>query len=702
MICSWYNKQYHQNISKGDDFLTKFYDQFNYIILKEESKAPAINWRPFQNKRFPYEAFVQSHQGNWAIVCGVTSGVMVLDIDSKDALKQLKGLGFDLLNYKTPIVRTGKGYHIYFKYDAGFKINNKVGILKNVDFRTQGGYVLAPPSIHPERKTPYQWLKSPDEYPVMDMPTELKAMLSGDKSDDTPKESDNKLNLSQFLGKSKGERDVSLTKAAGYCYGHPYNMTYEEGLDLLHIINSSFTPPLPDKDVVKVAQSIFNKDKQRKEKPQFLSDKGKPIVSNIVDYLLSKYHFIVARGDGNSAGTETLLVYNDGRYTLNVDSFLGNWLFHNAGADNNTDYLHKRVKRNIITAHAHSDTVLLSDILTREKNRLNLVNGVLDLNNMELLEHSPKYIFLSRMPVKYDPEAQCPVWEKFLRTTLPTKYIKTLQEFIGYCLIPDTRFQKALLLYGKGANGKSIVVNTILSLFGEDYSSSIPLDRISRNQFATSQLIGKLVNASSETVSYSGAELDMFKAIVAGDAITVEQKYEPSKMVKLASRLIFASNHMIRSGDDTDGNYRRWIIIPFEKQFKGENADLFLQDKINKELTGVLNWAIVGLKRLYKNGRFTDDSKEMVERMKRYNDSVIRFVYENFDITGESKHRYTARQLYEMYKHWADMENVKAVAGQTFYSRLKDSNIKGLKRITPGNVKTYCGLKIKENNELPM
>lgn len=697
------------NYTKGVIYLSEIYPKYNYILLKKESKAPAVHWQPFQDKRFPYESFIGVHDGNWAIVCGTTSGIMVIDVDSTEALRHLKELGFDLLNYDTPIVKTGRGFHFYFKYDAGFSMNNKVGVLKNVDFKTQGGYVLAPPSVHPERKTPYKWLKSPFDYDAMDMPSDLKTLLSGgeSKAETKSSKSGDTLNLTQFIGKSKGERDVSLTRAAGYLYGHPYNMDYKSGLDLLHVINNSFSPPLPDKDVVKVAQSIFNKDKQRKEKPQFTTKKGNPIMENIVWYLAKNLKYIVTKNTAQGRNSNAnLLIYNDklGYYTADAMSFLGYWLYKHVGekAASKQHYIND-LFTGLVNAVPPYKRFDLEKIQTHEQGRINCHNGVVDLETLELQPHSAKYLFLGKLPVEYDPEADCPVWKEFLNTTLEDKHIPTLQEFIGYCLIPDTRFQKALMLYGTGANGKSIVINTINALFGREYTSHVSLSTLQSNRFAAYELIGKLVNTSSETANYTGKELDMFKAIVSGDDVFVESKGVAGSSTKLFARLIFASNTLLRSGDKSDGNYRRWIIIPFTKQFKGEDADLFLQDKINKELPGILNWAIEGLKRLYKQGKFSYVDMDMVEAMLAENDTVVAHAIGCLKVTGNDKDRETLQNVYNNYI-WYNVEErnkeKKYLAGKNNYVKRLMELYPEIKKVRQSEGMVLKGVKIFNKTEL--
>ena len=154
---------------------------YNVIPLKKGDKAPAIKWEKFKSERATDEQILRwqehSPDANIGVVTGIISGIFVLDLDSEEALIEAEHRGLP----QTPRVRTGKGQHIYFRYPPGATVNNRTGILPKTDIRGEGGYVVAPPSVHPNG-TVYEWITSPDGCPLADAPEWLmKLLLEGAK-----------------------------------------------------------------------------------------------------------------------------------------------------------------------------------------------------------------------------------------------------------------------------------------------------------------------------------------------------------------------------------------------------------------------------------------------------------------------------------------------------------------------------------------
>jgi len=124
---------------------------FSVIPIHAKEKKPLIAWEPYQTKRASEETLTQWFSSwpdaNIAIVTGAVSGIVVVDCDDKAAARELKKMIPDL----TPIPRskTGHGWHFFFKH-PGENIVNRVNVLPKMDIRGDGGYVVAPPSIHPE------------------------------------------------------------------------------------------------------------------------------------------------------------------------------------------------------------------------------------------------------------------------------------------------------------------------------------------------------------------------------------------------------------------------------------------------------------------------------------------------------------------------------------------------------------------------
>jgi putative DNA primase/helicase len=264
--------------------------------------------------------------------------------------------------------------------------------------------------------------------------------------------------------------------------------------------------------------------------------------------------------------------------------------------------------------------------------------------------------------VVYKPEADCPIFKQYLRTTLEKEIIPLIPEIIGYCLIPDTSFEKAIVLLGEGANGKSVFLNTLTALLGENNVSNSELQMLINNRFRAAELLGKLANISADIGNQRLENTERFKKLITGDRMTVEQKHKDPFEFNNYARLLFSTNELPGSRDRTYAFYRRWLIIPFTRTFKGEDADKNLTQKLVKELSGIFNLGLQGLKRLKKNNKFTEP-QQVIEAKKKYkmqNDSVTAFINEKIE---ESKDNYIIKKhLYNEYKKWCDEQGLKPVS----------------------------------------
>ncbi len=131
---------------------------FSIIPLKPRDKKPAIEtWKIFQTHKPTDDNlkkwFGNGSKNNIGIVTGAISGICVLDFDTPEAYELAKKIGLP----DTPTVKTGKGYHYYFKYREGIRNFQKRDDLPGIDLRGDGGYVVAPPSIHPSGEK-YEWM----------------------------------------------------------------------------------------------------------------------------------------------------------------------------------------------------------------------------------------------------------------------------------------------------------------------------------------------------------------------------------------------------------------------------------------------------------------------------------------------------------------------------------------------------------------
>lgn len=238
---------------------------------------------------------------------------------------------------------------------------------------------------------------------------------------------------------------------------------------------------------------------------------------------------------------------------------------------------------------------------------LGVSNGVLNLTNGKLRPGSPKDRITFQAGASYDPNATCPTWLTFLKTTfLDDDLINFVQRAVGYCLTGATTEQCLFLCYGTGANGKSTFLSALHSLLG-DYSYNLPFSAFEQNARSSisndiAALPGRrfvIANETNESVRLNEARI---KALTGGDVITCRKLYAENFEFKPVCKPWLAFNHKPFVRDDSHGFWRRVRLIPFTQTFDISSADPTLQNKLQGEIYGILNWALDGCRLWQKVG----------------------------------------------------------------------------------------------------
>lgn len=249
-------------------------------------------------------------------------------------------------------------------------------------------------------------------------------------------------------------------------------------------------------------------------------------------------------------------------------------------------------------------------------NLIPVANGVLNIDTLTLQQFSQDLHITSKLPVRYDPEADCPAIRKFLSEVAP-EYISLLEEIPGYCIYRDFPEQKAILLVGDGCNGKSTYLNLLKTFLGAENVSFVALQDLETNRFAKAGLYRKLANIHNDLPPAALKSTGNFKQLTGGDTIRAEMKFKhPFDFVNF-SKQIYAANRVPYSEDDSYAFFRRWIPIEFSQKFEGKDADKRLLKKLTapEELSGFLNLALQGLRRVLVNGFSFDKSPEEVREI---------------------------------------------------------------------------------------
>lgn len=264
-------------------------------------------------------------------------------------------------------------------------------------------------------------------------------------------------------------------------------------------------------------------------------------------------------------------------------------------------------------------------------------SGVLSVSGpkVTLRAHDPGDMLESVVPHPWEPDARCPVWDRFLDETLKgpgadEKYA-ALQEFFGYIALPHARLKTALLVYGpKSDTGKSVVVQVAQRLAGVEFCCSLPSRHMDDAQ-ACAVLIGRRLNVMAE-LSAEDAMNDGFKRLVSSeDSIFVNPKYKPPFMYTPRAKHMISSNHLPRVDDQTDTVLNRLLIVPFDNVVPRDRQDPGLLKKLEAEMAGIFAWAVEGAERLVKNqGVFTAvaPAESLLAEMREENNPVAMFVKE--------------------------------------------------------------------------
>jgi len=308
---------------------------------------------------------------------------------------------------------------------------------------------------------------------------------------------------------------------------------------------------------------------------------------------------------------------------------------------------------------------------------INVENGMLDWREEKLLPHSKEYRSTFQIHAAYDPKIESPLLDRFLADVFPDDAIPLCQEMLGYLMQPTTCYQKCFILVGLGANGKSTFLLAVEAFIGSENVSHLALQEFSENRFAAAGLLNKLVNIYPDLPSRAVEQSDVFKAVVGGDVIKAERKFQHPFDLRTHARLLFSANEVPHSKDLTPAFFRRLQIVPFPRVFQGKQADKSLAKKLQtpEVRSALLNHALMGLRRLDAQQGFTDCASVLAatEKYRRQCDNVYEFMRDKVQVC--SGHSLPKEEVYKGYKSWCEEVGVSHPLSQRgFNKRLSETS----------------------------
>ena len=340
---------------------------------------------------------------------------------------------------------------------------------------------------------------------------------------------------------------------------------------------------------------------------------------------------------------------------------------------------------------------------------VSVANGLLDVGRGELLAHDPRFFNATSVPFDFDPDALDPErWEGFLEDLWgdDRDSVDALAEWFGYVISGRLDLHKIMLVVGPTRAGKGVISRTLGKLVGVENVAGPTLSSLS-GDFGLAPLLGKsLAVVSDARLNGRGAHVvvERLLSISGEDTLTVNRKYRDQWTGKLPARLMLCSNELPLLGDASMAIAGRFVPLLLSRSFYGRE-DLTLEDALERELTGVLNWALAGLERLAKNGKFTrppnvDDTIRTLQDLASPVNAFIR----DCCVTGPAE-QVSVDELYKTFKAWAE-DNGHPKSSKTILGRDLRAALGGrLKMTQPGSgdnrARAYAGIALRRPAEPP-
>ena len=329
-------------------------------------------------------------------------------------------------------------------------------------------------------------------------------------------------------------------------------------------------------------------------------------------------------------------------------------------------------------------------------NCIHLANGTLYLDG-SFQECKPEVV-RNRLPVRYNSKAVQPAhWLRFLSDLLYPEDLPTVQEFIGYCLIPSNKGQRMMVIKGRGGEGKSQIGVVLSRLFGANMKDG-SIGKISENRFARADLEHILLCVDDDMRIEALRQTNYVKSIVTAQGqMDLERKGKQSYQGWMYARLLAFSNGDLQAlYDRSDGFYRRQLVLTARDKPADRVDDSDIAEKMAAEAEGIFLWAFEGLQRLIRNGfQFTesDRARRNRELVRRDSNNFFDFMEAEDYIRLKADACISSKDLYAIYKMWCEENNLVPLKARSFSDNLI-ANLKKYNLEHTNNILNAAGRRV--------
>jgi len=664
-------------------------------------------------------------QANVGIAAGRASGIVVVDIDPRHG-GTLEALG-DVP--ETARVQTGSGgWHLYFRYPTAADVPNSTNKLApGVDVRGEGGYVVAPGSLHRSGRC-YAWeldvaLAELPRHLLERMTAKKQAEKPGASSPPTAPRSDGAYWLERAVGRVEdeghGRNDTGFWLA---CQLRDDAIGEDEAAGVMADYAERVCDLGDHEYTVEEARAnlgqAYNREARQPAMRQAVVTLG---LSAEVEFTDTGNAARLARRYNHSLRYVPQwgwLAYVGGKWVRGADGHamqcakvcIQDMLREAADCQDRNRMLalmdharrslsEPRLQAMLRLARSEPGLVARIEDFDADPMLLNVLNGTIDLQTGTLMPHSPRDMLTKQAHVAFDADAAAPRFERFLREVFrdDADLIAFVQRALGYSMTGVTREQVYFTCFGSGANGKSTLLGAVQRALG-DYAKPLKADALMRHQHTNAgsadpeiaALVGARFVAAQEP---RGGELDTAKVkeLTGGDAIQARELHKMPFTFAPQFKLWLSTNERPEVPETTTGIWRRIRLIPFTVSFEGRK-DEALPEKLASEAAGILNWLIAGVLAWQRDGLGTAEAVKEATREYRENEDPYLEFFEAVLVPADADAKLLLADAYETFKSWQRDAGVPHLSDKQF---AKQAEGRGHRKVRSNGKRWLAGCRVE-------
>jgi putative DNA primase/helicase len=648
----------------------------NIIPVYPKTKRPSVEWTQYQTKKYTDDI---PEGYNYAVIGGdISNNLLIIDIDHVDDESLIERILPNALN-ETLVVRTGGGgYHIYLFLENGgcksFKFDNN-GV--HYDIQCEGKIAIGPGSIH----------ETGNEYKIISNTKFIKKISNEKlKQNLSPIYDTRTIGLEDGLkdydtigqgNVTKGNRHTEGLSYANYLFSLNGTWTEHTLLAAMNEWNRKLPESLPSDEIQQICKDVV---KYQGAKDQ-IEDKEQGTIENVVNDILTEHDIRCIKE------SDEVLYYKKGVYIGYGQQFIEALAEQKLKKPRTANV---REVVNMIRRRTFTDR----EAFDRDPNILNVQNGLLNIKTLEFKDHDPKYLSRIQLPVDYDRDAVPTKLNECLEEWLPDEEARhTALEAAASCLLKTSKFEKAIMFIGEGANGKSTFLSVLMKMLGEDNISNVSIHDLIARPFSRAELDAKLANIYADIDSSEIKHPAILKMVVTGENMTVEKKNKNPFRMKSFAKLIFSANKFPKIDDQSKAFFRRFIIIEWLESFENK-ADTRLVEKLSTadELSGLFNTLTRIACDMNERGSFlhTPDIDELNKKWNEFSKPIDMFL--NSETEKQAKRSTGKMEMYTEYIRFCTLKKIAKVSIRVFNNAMEDAGYTVVQR---NNNRVWDGVVLK-------